>query len=351
MKRRDFFKSAAAVAGGFSVAGAFLPELMAAGDVLSLGETPRSVRRGDMIYRQFGGTGVEVSAIGLGGHHIGRIKANNESIALVRNAIDQGITFMDNCWDYHDGLSEKRMGDALKDGYRDKVFLMTKIDGRTKKSATEQLEECLKRLQTDHIDLVQHHEIIRAEDADQVFWREGANEALLDAQKAGKLRFIGFTGHKDPMIHLRMLEVADAHGFHFDAVQMPLNVMDAHFRSFAAQVVPELVKRKIAVLGMKALGDGWVLKSGTVTPTEALQYALTLPTSVVITGIDKPEYLGQALAAASTFQPMTQEQIAALLAKTRTAAAKGEYELYKTTPFFDGTAKNPAWLGYPKQDV
>ncbi len=337
-----------AAAGTISLSNALSPELMAAEDVLSIGETPQTTRRGDMIYRQLGSTGVEVSAIGLGGHHIGRPKSDKEGIALVRSAVDRGITFMDNCWDYHDGGSEKRMGEALRDGYRDKVFLMTKIDGRTKESAAKQLDECLQRLQTDHIDLVQHHEIIRIEDADQVFL--GANEALVEARKAGKLRFIGFTGHKDPIIHQRMLEVADERGFHFDTCQLPLNPMDAHFRSFGAQIVPALLQRKIAVLGMKSMGDGLLLKSGTVTPAECLHYALTLPTSVVIAGLEKMEYLDAAIEAARTFQPMSQEAIAALLERTRLAAAKGEYELYKTSQLFDGTAKNPDWLGYPKQD-
>jgi len=232
--------------------------------------TPNETVRGEMRYRRLGRSGEEVSVIGLGGHHIGRQKEEKDSIEIIRAAIDGGITFMDNCWDYHDGRSEVRMGKALKDGYRDKVFLMTKIDGRTKKAATEQLDLSLKRLQTDVIDLVQHHEVIRLEDPDRIFAEGGAQEALINAKKAGKIRFIGFTGHKDPLVHLRMLEVAAKRDFCFDTVQMPLNVMDAHFRSFEKQVLPVLVRNGIGVLGMKAMGDGLILKSKTVTPIECL---------------------------------------------------------------------------------
>jgi aryl-alcohol dehydrogenase-like predicted oxidoreductase len=237
------------------------------------------------------------------------------------------------------------MGRALRDGYREKVFLMTKIDGRTKKSAAQQIEESLKRLQTDHIDLMQHHEVIRVEDPDRIFAQGGAMEAVLEAKKAGKIRYIGFTGHKDPFVHLRMLEVARAHDFHFDAVQMPLNVMDAHFRSFGQQVVPELVKEGIGVLGMKPLGSGAILQAKVVSPIECLHYALNLPTSVVITGIDKMQYLDQALEAARTFKPMDQAQVAALLARTKDFAMTGKYEGFKTSTGFDATAHNPAWLG------
>src|SRR5437763_14496358 len=227
-----------------------------------------------MRYRRLGRTGQEVSVIGLGGHHIGRQKEEKESIAIIRAAIDAGINFMDNCWDYHDGGSEVRMGKALRDGYRKKVFLMTKIDGRTKKAAAEQLDQSLERLQTDVIDLLQHHEVLRLEDPDRIFADGGAHEAMLEAKKAGKIRFIGFTGHKDPLVHLRMLEVAAKHGFQFDTVQMPLNVMDAHFRSFAHLVLPVLVRDQIGVLGMKSMGSGVILQSKAVTPVECLTYAL-----------------------------------------------------------------------------
>src|SRR4029453_16770971 len=219
--------------------------------------------------------------------------------------IDRGITFLDNCWDYNEGASEIRMGKALGDGYRDRVFLMTKIDGRTRTEATRQLDESLRRLRTDRIDLVQHHEILRYEDPHRVFDEDGAHGALIEARKAGKIRYIGFTGHKDPRIHLYMLEVAQENGFRFDTVQMPLNVMDAHYRSFEKLVLPELVQQEIGVLGMKCMANGIILRSSSVTPAECLRYALHLPTSVVITGIDSMQILEQALEAARTFPPLT----------------------------------------------
>jgi aryl-alcohol dehydrogenase-like predicted oxidoreductase len=237
------------------------------------------------------------------------------------------------------------MGKALRDGYRQKVFLMTKIDGRTKKAAAEQLDESLKRLQTDVIDLVQHHEVLRLEDPDRIFADGGAQEALTEAKQAGKIRFIGFTGHKDPLVHLRMLEVAAKHDFRFDTVQMPLNVMDAHFRSFERAVLPVLVREGIGVLGMKSMGDGIILRSKTATPVECLQYAMSLPTSTVITGIDSLQVLKQDIEAVKTFRPLTDEQVAALLARTAKFAADGRFERFKTTNGFDGTAQNPKWLG------
>jgi aryl-alcohol dehydrogenase-like predicted oxidoreductase len=243
------------------------------------------------------------------------------------------------------------VGKALRDGYRNKVFLMTKIDGRSKREASRQLDESLRRLQTDHIDLVQHHEVIRFDDPHRVFDDEGANAALIDARQAGKLRYIGFTGHKDPQIHLHMLEVAREHGFVFDTAQMPLNLMDAHYRSFAKLVVPELVRQRIGVLGMKSMGNGIILRSNTVTAVECLQYALNLPTSVVITGCDSMQVLEQALEVGTTFRPMSEAEVNALLAKTKAAAERGEFELFKTTSIFDSTATNPAWLGEEPQRV
>ena len=300
----------------------------------------------EMHYRTLGSTGERVSAIGLGGWHLG-LKHVDKKLAtnIVHAAIDRGINFLDNSWDYNDGESEIRMGKALQDGYRDKVFLMTKIDGRSKKEAAKQLDESLKRLKTDRIDLVQHHEVIRFDDPHRIFDEEGAQAAFVEAKQAGKLRYIGFTGHKDPQIHLHMLEVAGQHGFKFDAVQMPLNVMDAHYRSFARLVVPELVKQGVGVLGMKSLGNGIILKSGAVTAIECLHYALNLPTSVVITGIDSMEILDQAFEAARTFRPMGEAEIDALMAKTSGAGSRGEFELFKTTSIFDSTASNPKWLG------
>jgi Predicted oxidoreductases of the aldo/keto reductase family len=302
--------------------------------------------KSEMIYRNLGSTGLQVSAIGVGGWHLSLKHVDAPlSVRIVRSAIDRGITFMDNCWDYNEGVSETRMGKALSDGYREKVFLMTKIDGRSKKEATRQLNESLKRLKVDMIDMVQHHEILRFEDPHRIFNEDGAHAALIEARQAGKLKYIGFTGHKDPRIHLYMLEVAARNGFRFDAVQMPLNVMDAHYRSFEKQVLPELAKNKIAVLGMKSMANGILLKSKTVTPIECLHYALNLPTSVVITGIDSMKVLDQAFEAVRTFHPLSSAEIQALLAKTSAAAAKGEFEPFKTTSIFDGTAQNPGWLG------
>jgi predicted aldo/keto reductase-like oxidoreductase len=306
----------------------------------------------EMPVRTLGRTGIKVSLIGLGGWHLG-FKYIDDKLAtrIIRTAIDNGINFMDNCWDYNEGASEERMGEALKDGYRERVFLMTKIDGRTKKDATKQLDESLKRLQTDHIDLVQHHEILRFEDPHRIFDPEGANAALLEARDAGKISFIGFTGHKDPRIHLHMLEVARENGFQFDTVQMPLNVMDAHYRSFEKLVLPELVEQNIGVLAMKTLANGTILESKTVTAIECLQYAMNLPTSVVITGCESLEDLEQALTAARTFRPMSDEQVRSLLGKTAEAASRGKYELFKTTSIYDGTAVHPEWLGEEPKEV
>jgi len=299
-----------------------------------------------MIYRQLGSTGEKVSAIGLGGWHLGLKQVDEPlSIQIVRTAIDRGINFLDNCWDYHEGISEIRMGKALRDGYREKAFLMTKIDGRSKKEAARQLDESLQRFGVDRIDLVQHHEILRYEDPHRIFHEEGANAALVEARDAGKIRYIGFTGHKDPRVHLYMLEVAAQHGFKFDTVQMPLNLFDAHYRSFSKLVVPELVRQNIGILGMKSMANGILLKSNAVTPIDCLHYALNLPTSVVITGIDSMTILDQAFKAVETFHPMSDHELQALLAKTSSLAATGMFEPFKTTSIFDGTAKNPAWLG------
>jgi aryl-alcohol dehydrogenase-like predicted oxidoreductase len=305
-----------------------------------------------MPYRVLGGTAEKVSVIGLGGWHLGLKKVDEKlSLRLVRSAIDRGINFMDNCWDYNDGTSEIRMGKALRDGYRDKVFLMTKIDGRTQKEAAKQIDESLSRLQVETIDLVQHHEVLRFEDPNRIFATDGANEAMLKARAAGKIRYIGFTGHKDPRVHLYMLEVAAEQDFKFDTVQMPLNLMDAHFRSFAKLVVPELVRQNIGVLGMKSMANGILLQSKTVTPIECLHYALNLPTSVVITGIDSMEILDQACVAARTFRPLNGNELEVLLGKTAGAAARGEFEPFKTTSIFDGTAQHPQWLGEEPPNV
>jgi len=296
-------------------------------------------------YRRLGRTGEMVSLVGVGGYHLGRQADEQEAIRIVRTAVDNGVNFLDNCWDYNGGASELRMGKALRDGYRDKAFLMTKIDGRNKETAAQQIDESLRRLQTDRIDLMQFHEVIRMTDPERVFGPDGAWEAVAAAQRAGKIRYVGFTGHKSPAIHLRMLDSARAHGFRFDAVQMPLNVMDAHYDSFAKQVVPVLVEQDIGVLGMKPMGDPFVLVSGTVTAVECLHYAMNLPTSVVITGCDSVPVLEQALHAARTFRPLSDAVVEALLGRTALAARDGKYELYKTTHHFDGTYQNPQWLG------
>jgi predicted aldo/keto reductase-like oxidoreductase len=301
--------------------------------------------KGEIPYRFLGRTGEKVSIVGLGGYHIGIQKEERESIRLMRTAIDNGINFMDNSWDYNEGVSEIRMGKALQDGYRKKAFLMTKIDGQDKKTATTQLEECLRRLQTDAIDLLQFHEIIRMEDADRIFAPGGAIEAALEARKSGKIRFIGFTGHKSPAVHLKMLQTALDHGFIFDAVQMPLNIMDAHFDSFGKKVVPVLQKHDIGILGMKAFGEKNILTSGLVTAEECLHYVMNLPVHVVIVGCDTLPYLGQALEAARSFRPLTDIQREALLAKTAEAGKTGKLEPFKTTSEFDATSRNPHWLG------
>jgi len=296
-------------------------------------------------YRKLGRSGERVSIIGLGGYHLGMQSDEQESIKIIRTALDGGINFLDNCWDYNNGNSEIRMGKALRDGYRQKAFLMTKIDGQTSKAAAAQLDESLRRLQTDHIDLLQFHEVIRMTDPEHIFAPGGGLEAVLEAKKAGKVRYIGFTGHKNPAIHLHMLETAATHQFHFDAVQMPLNAMDAHYESFGQKVLPVLVKNEIGVLGMKPMGDKLLLRSNTLSPVECLHYAMNLPTSVVITGCESLANVQQALDAARGFKPLTPAETAALLARTEQAARDGQFELYKTTHNFDGTIHNPQWLG------
>ena len=333
--RREFLK--------FASAGVITGTLQAA---LPAVNSSAELKNG-IPYRELGRTGEKVSLVGIGGYHLGKQVDPNESISIIRKALDEGINFLDNCWDYNGGESEIRMGKALRDGYREKAFLMTKIDGRNKATASSQLEESLRRLQTDRIDLLQFHEVIRDTDPDRIFAAGGALEAVLAAKKAGKVRFLGFTGHKSPDIHLKMLATAAQHHFSFDTVQLPLNVMDAHFDSFEKKVVPVLVKNGIGILGMKPMGDHFILDSKTATPAECLHYAMNLPTSVVITGCDSPRILDQALQAARSFKPMTESEVSALLAKTAEAAQAGKYELYKTSHHFDGTVANPQWLGQP----
>jgi len=356
MERRNFIQGAAlgaglaatAGGGGRAMSASSLPTMRPVDHADLPFVTDPGERRGDMLYRSFGRHAEKISAIGMGGFHLGKnALTDDEAVKLIHQGVDRGITFMDNCWDYNEGRSELRMGVALSQGgYRDKVFLMSKMDGRTKEEAARQIDTSLKRLRTDHIDLIQHHEILRFDDPDRVFAEGGAMEAFVEAKKAGKLRYIGFTGHKDPRIHLQMLESAAERGFQFDSCQMPLNVMDAHFRSFAHFVLPHLVQQGIAVLGMKTFGDGVILKGDApIMPIECLHYSMNLPTSVVITGIQSQRDMDQAFEAVRTFKPMDKAQVAELLSRSRPYAMEGKYELFKTSATFDGTAKNAKWLG------
>lgn len=340
MSRRMFLSGTLAVAAACTQ-GAPSTGSPAVGEIQVL---PPPTSKAGMPLRSLGRTGVQVSLIGLGGWHVGTQKDENESIRIIRSALDRGVTFLDNCWDYNGGVSEERMGRALLDGYRQKAFLMTKLDGRSRGVARQQLEQSLRRLRTETIDLVQIHEVIRMTDPAACFGRGGCIEALVDAKKAGKIRFIGFTGHKDPDIHLAMLKAADDHGFTFDTVQLPLNVMDAHYRSFEKDVLPVVVGKGMGVLGMKPLGGGVLLTSNTVRPVECLHYAMNLPVSCVITGCDSMGVLDQAIDAALSFKPLTAEAVGALLARTYEAGKAGEYEKFKTSKVFDGTANHPHWL-------
>jgi aryl-alcohol dehydrogenase-like predicted oxidoreductase len=372
MKRRLFMSSAAAAAAFFPSNPAALAQEQNVSrdkpsqrDPSSDGSAPPiprvtqpGVRHGEMLYRELGKTGVQVSVIGLGGSHLGQPQVNEEdAIRLIHEGLDRGINFLDNAWDYNEGRSEQRVGKALSQGgYREKAFVMTKIDGRTKEVANNQIDDSLRRLKVDHIDLLQHHEVIRFDDPDRIFNDGGAMEAVTAARSAGKVRFIGFTGHKDPQVHLYMLEVARRHDFHFDTVQMPINIMDAHFRSFSRLVVPEAMKQGIAILGMKCFGSGVLFKSaalqsGAITPTECFHYSLNLPVSVQITGINSKMLLDQAFAAVQSFRPIDDVGVAALIAKSEEAATNGKYELFKTTSHFDTTARHPDWLGLDSQAV
>jgi aryl-alcohol dehydrogenase-like predicted oxidoreductase len=307
---------------------------------------PAARAPGELPRRTLGKTGVSVSIVGLGGSHIGKQQEAAKSVRIIRAAVDAGITFLDNSWDYNDGQSELRMGQALREGYRDRVFLMTKFDGRSKASAARQIDESLKRLQTDHVDLLQFHEIIRPTDPERIFAAGGAIEAALAAREAGKARFLGLTGHKSPEIHLAMLEACEAHGFVPDTVQMPLNVLDASYDSFQARVLPELVRRGIGVLGMKPLGDGFVLRSGAVSAEEGLRYAMSVPgVGVTITGIDSLQILDQALRLARGFEPMPARARRDLEQKAAPLASSGKLEAYKSSHTFDSTHQHPEWMG------
>jgi aryl-alcohol dehydrogenase-like predicted oxidoreductase len=283
--------------------------------------------------RSFGRHDVRVSALGYGGHHLGDAEDQATAIRLVREAVDGGITFFDNCWEYHRGKSEEWMGAGLK-GVRDRVFLMTKVctHGRDKALALRMLDESLHRLQTDHLDLWQAHGMCFENDPELFIRPNGAAEALAQAKKEGKVRFVGFTGHKDPEIHLKML----ATGFPFDSVQMPLNPFDATFHSFEKKVLPELNRRGIAALGMKPLqGHGDAIKKGAITAEEGLRYAMSLPVTTTITGIDKLEVLRQNLQIAQNFQPMSAAEMQSLRDRCKPYAADGRFELYKVSMRFD----------------
>jgi uncharacterized protein len=283
--------------------------------------------------RQFGRHEVKISALGFGGHHLGDAPDERTATSLVRQAVDGGVTFFDNCWEYHRGKTEDWMGAGLK-GVRDRVFLMTKVctHGRDKDLALRMLEESLRRLRTDHLDLWQIHGVSFENDPDLFIRKNGAAEALEQAKKEGKVRFVGFTGHKDPSVHLKML----ATGFPFDSVQMPLNPFDSQFHSFERQVLPELNRRGIAALGMKPIcGHGDPVQKGVLTGEEALRYAMSLPVTTTITGIDKPEALQQALKVAQGFEPMQSSEMQSLRDRCRKYAADGRFELYKLSLKFD----------------
>ena len=289
-----------------------------------------------------GKTGLHVSVIGLGGFHLGSAKDQGTANDIVAHAIDAGVNFFDNAWDYHDGLSETRLGEALQ-GKRDKVILMTKVctHGRDARVAMQMLEESLRRLRTDHLDVWQIHEVIYDNDPDLIFAPGRAAEALLQAKQQGKVRFVGFSGHKDPAIHLRML----AHDFPFDTIQMPLNCLDATFRSFEQRVLPEANRRGLAVFGMKSFGGGGeIVKYGAATPDEALRYAMSLPVSTTISGIESPDVLTQNLSIATKFSPMTAEEMRVLRERCRPLAADGRFELFKTTKMYDGAVGSTAPL-------
>ena len=289
---------------------------------------------GNVPQRPLGKTGLRVSILGVGGFHLGAAKDQDEACRIVAAALDAGINFFDNAWEYHEGRSEEWLGTALK-GKRDRAVVMTKVctHGRDKATAMRMLEESLRRLQTDHLDVWQIHEVIYDNDPDLIFKTDGAIEALAQAKKDGKARFVGFTGHKDPSIHLKML----AHGFPFDTVQMPLNCFDASFRSFERLVLPELNKRGIAPLGMKSMGgSGEMVRHGAVTAAEALRYAMSLPVAVTISGMESMSVLQQNLEVACGFQPLSAAAMEHLRDRVRPDAADGRYELFKTTKKYDG---------------
>ena len=327
--RRKFLKGAA-VLGASTVA-----ERLAMAQVQASSEGAAGGNSELVPHRTLGRTGIQVSAMALGGYHLGSTRDQKEANEIVSVAMDAGVNFFDNAWDYHDGHSEEVVGTALK-GKRDKAVVMSKVctHGRGKDVAMQQLEMSLRRLQTDHLDLWQIHEVIYENDPEMIFASGGAAEALVEAKQQGKVRAIGFTGHKDPSIHLRML----SHGFPFDTVQMPLNCLDATFRSFEKNVLPEAQKQGIAVLGMKSMGgSGEIIINGAATPNEALRYAMSLPVAATISGVESMEVLQQNLQIARGFQPMTSAEMQALRERCKVLAADGRMELFKVTKKYDGT--------------
>ena len=337
MDRRDFLKSAS-VAASVATAGQLITPMMNAAD-----STPGA---DGMIYRTFGRTGERVSAIGLGGYHIGQNPTSKqEAIRLVHQAIERGINFLDNCWDYNDGVSEVRMGKALADGYRDKVFLMTKIDGRTKAAAAQQIDESLARLQTDHVDLMQFHEIIRLEDPDRIFAEGGAHGGDARGKESGQGPLHRLHRPQGSATSICACSISRASTVPFRHRADALERDGRALPQLRPKVLPVLNREGIAPLGMKCFGDRVILFSKTVEPIECLHYCLNLPSAVQITGIDSRQILDQAFEAARTFKPMSSTQVASLLERTRTAALTGKYEPFKTSPRNDGTAHNPQWLG------
>jgi predicted aldo/keto reductase-like oxidoreductase len=333
MTQRDFLKVGATMVGVESDVSAASEAVFST--AASPGQTvPPTTGKGDMLYRSLGCRGAQVSALGVGGHHLGDFPSVDGAIRLVHEAIDAGITFFDNCWEYCNGKTENIVGRALK-GRRDKVFLMTKVctHGRSGRLALQMLEESLRRIQTDHLDLWQIHGIVYDNDPELAYAKGGILEALDRAKQQGKVRFVGFTGHKNPAIHLKML----AHNYPFDTVQMPLNCFDGTYRSFEQQVLPELEQRGIAALGMKSLGgDGQPILHGVVSAEEALRYAMSLPVATTISGMDSLDVLRQNLMLVRGFKPMAPEEMQALRQRCQSFAADGHLELYKSTKKYDG---------------
>jgi len=300
---------------------------------------------GNMIYRRFGRTDVHISAIGMGGHHLGDVPTLDEAVQLVHEAVDAGITFFDNAWEYYNGKTETILGRALRDGRRAKVFLMTKVctHGRSGKLAMQMLEDSLRRYQTDHLDLWQIHGIVYDNDPELAYAKGGVLEAFDRAKKEGKVRFVGFTGHKDPAFHLKMLEL----GYPFDSVQMPLNPFDANFHSFEKQVLPEVNRRGMAALGMKSMGGtAWGIKAGIVQAEEMLRYAMSLPVATTICGMDSLDVLHQNVAIARGFKPMSPQEMQTLRERCRPSSGDGHLELFKTTKQYDGRVGREQH-GYP----